>query len=222
MSALPRQSYINSTYSLNNSSSKIISTGLKEDILDRTFKPIITIGGIGQNIELTVEEWNRLVENFEEISAFFQDEGHVRWRMPININENLNVIFTTSYNSKSVIIEKKVNSDLFNKSDSSDEPDKKKQRVYIPYVNFKQVTFDNLVAVTKLIKIKIVYLQSNSKSVQNCKQLLVQCLADDELKGSKLIIKEKIMSDLKSNNDELVNSLDLFNNVFNELYMFTM
>lgn len=203
---------LNTILYLNNSHSKYFTIGLQEGEEIGNYEVVAALGGSQDTISLTLDEWKTLQNSFTEIHDFFEEEKTVRWRAPIVVTEKINITFTTSFKSKTVMIEKIYPEQVIEHTDDG-EPSKKKGRQYIPSVIFKKVTFDNLLAITGLIDLKISCLENLKSSVTACKKSLSLYA-----KGEIANVKTQVMDDLKDTDEKIVTSGILFDEIFNELF----
>ena len=220
MEILPsRFSFLNSKYNLNYNRSKFLTIGLKEDAELESFEPTIDFGSSSQEITLSLEDWRLLKDNFGEISTFLNESKNLQWRNPIAVTNKLSIIFTCSFQSKSVIIEK---SNFVTRG--SDKPDAKRQH-YVPSVTIKKVTFDNLKNICGLVDSKIKYLQEISFCVYHCKEFLENYFSDkedEEPEENKSSLKETVVKELLKNqsDEKIVKNALVFDLIFDELYFY--
>lgn len=132
-----KQSVLNSIFYLNNSYSKFLTVGLQESEQSEDYNIVIGLGGSQNVLSFTVEEWSCLQDSFCDILDFLEQADNVRWRKPIYVSDKINLTFTQSFNSKSVIIEKlDEDYDASKSGGNDDEPPKKKVPAVYTKLNF--------------------------------------------------------------------------------------
>lgn len=131
---------LRTAYSLNNSATKKVVTGLHFNEITNKYEPRIELinSSYSRGLIFDIESWCKLKEKIEDIAAYFKQDNSGQSFQRIQLNE-IDVVFATSYGEKSVLFTKRNPCVVVTEDD---EPPKKKRAVVISII-MQKCTFDN-------------------------------------------------------------------------------
>ena len=98
---------LTSTYPLNNSASKKVVVGLYYSKNSKCFKPFIQLlnSHYTHGLKLNSNTWSDIQNRFHDITLYFENLGNIERNDKIRLND-VDIIFITSYGTKSVIFDR--------------------------------------------------------------------------------------------------------------------
>lgn len=177
---------LGTTYSLNYSGTKKISSGLQPRV-NGDIVPIIVLQNNNSSGGIVFEStaWSKLQTGLDDIGSYFTGGyKNYGWKTdlltpkPLKI-EDVEVFFTTAFGSKSIVFDRPMeesNTEDVNGGDDEntplEPPQKKKKRHYSPAIVMQKTSFDGLCNVTVCVEERFRRLQRHATHVKKCADYL--------------------------------------------------
>ena len=155
--------FLTTTYPLNNSASKKVIDGLYYSKNFKCFKPFIQLlnSHYTHGLKLNSNTWSVIQNRFQDITLYFDNLGNIERNDKIRLND-VDIIFTTSYGTKSVIFDRG-----FTNQEST-----KRRKTYTPAVIMQKRTFEGLKRTAVCIDERFHRLERITSLVNQCKDLI--------------------------------------------------
>lgn len=167
---------LGTTYPLNQSETKRISVGLQPQV-NGDIRPIIKLQNNNSSGGIVFDSagFSKLQNHYPAIAKFFTGGTNPvwgsSWRTPAPITiENCEIIFTTSFGAKAVVIDRRLSDHI--KEIENGESTSKKSRNYTPAIVMQKITFEGLCNLTPCIEERFRRLQRIAPSVFGCMNML--------------------------------------------------
>lgn len=220
---------LNGSYTLNNSETKRVSVGLQPQA-NGGIKPVIKLqnNNTAGGIVLDTEGWRALQEKIPQIADYFSGNcdtyrRYSKWTTPspLNIDGQHDIIFTTSFGSKSIVLDRSATSHNAEDEDSEEDEEEaetnkslrrsKRRRIFTPAVVMQHTSFIGLCNVIPCIEERLKYLQQYLNNVKECcvalcTELRLYLPADEK---PVYITESRIEELLKANHDALEKAVAL-------------